>query len=286
MNKFNTSITFLMLIGFSFNAIGQKLVEEGNQWNVYYPPTFDPIYSTSIFSIGNDTVLEGQSYHKLVYKKNTADTETLFNNTYLREDTTKKVFIKYGAGEESILYDFSMELGDTITNSTYCSMRLVAIDSVQLNNGEARKRYQFEGIESAYNTTFWIEGIGSVLGLDSHFFNFCLFDVPAQLLCFYKNDELLYPANPPSCFLTDIDDLDESKVRVFPNPFANKIVIEDTSQRFTEVIIYNTMGQIVNKTNLNSTQTEISLTKLAEGIYYLSLVEDKGVVYTQRIIHQ
>jgi len=286
MIKFYSAINLAIFFIFSINCIGQKLVQEGNQWNVYYPPTFDPTYSTSIFNIGNDTILDGESYHKLMLKQNETESESIFNNTYLREDTTKKVFIKYGNSEESILYDFGMELGDTIVNSFYCSMRVVAIDSVQLNNGEARKRYQFEGIESVYSTTYWIEGIGSVLGLDSHFFNFCLFDVPAQLLCFYENEELLYPENPPSCFLTDVDELVETKVNIYPNPFHDKIIIEDVNKTFKEVMVYNTMGQLVKQTNLKTSKVEISLTKLVQGVYYLTLVDERGEMYTERIIHQ
>lgn len=286
MNKFYTTISFTILFIFSINCIGQKLLQEGNRWNVYYPPTFDPNYSTSIFSVGNDTILDGESYHKLMLKQNETGSESIFNNTYLREDTTKKVFIKYGDAPESVLYDFGMELGDTIANSFYCSMKVVAIDSVQLNNGEARKRYQFEGIESAYNTTYWIEGIGSILGLDSHFFNFCLFDVPAQLLCFYQNEELLYPANPPSCFLTDIDELDEVDFKIYPNPFHDKIIIENANKTFTEVMIYNTMGQMVKQIKFKSSKVEISLAEIEQGIYYLALADEKGMMHTTRIIHQ
>lgn len=285
MNKIQQLLSLSIFLLLSFQSISQQLVKPGNQWNIHYPPTFEPSFSTDLVSFLNDTIIDGLSYLKVGTKSSPSDPEFVFNNSFMREDSTKKVFLKQGSGDEFLLYDFGLELGDSITFSSYCSLMVVAIDSVQLNNGEMRKRYEFEGIDTPYTTTYWIEGIGSDLGLLTHFFNFCLFDVPAQLLCFYENEELLYPNDPPSCFLTQVNDLpDDLKVDIYPNPFEDHITIDDPDFIFKSVQIFNSVGQLLVTKTLNSSFNKISLHELEIGIYYLNLADENGNVFTKRIV--
>ncbi len=282
------TIFYLIIISIVLesNPIGaQKLVQEGNQWNVYYPPTFEPSFHTSLIGIMNDTIIDSIVYNKLGIKQSINNEEFVFNNSYMREDSTKKVYLKNGNQEEFVLYDFSLDTGDTISFDSYCSLVVTEIDSIALNNGEKRKRMKLDGINTPYESTFWIEGIGSVLGVDSHIINFCAFDAPAVLLCFYSDDELLYPESPPSCYLTDVNELIvDPNITIYPNPFDDQITFTDTERIFDNYYIYDTQGKLVLEGNVESDLTEIHTKKLKGGVYYLTLVTDNGHFYTEILV--
>ncbi len=284
----NKLYTIGALLFFSLNSIqisAQELVKEGNQWNVYFPPTFDPNSSTSLYTISGDTLINDISYHKMAIKNRVTE-ELTFIDTYLREDSTKKVFVKRYDNADFLLYDFGLELDDVFTTD-YCSLKVIAIDSVQLSNGQMRKRYEFEGIDAAYQTTFWVEGIGSIHSVIDHVTNFCFFDAPATLLCFYEDGELLYPESPPACIINDVSEITvQYELEVFPNPFYDKIFVEDPKHAFSEIQVYNSLGQLLYTEEMNSSFMEMNLAHLEVGIYYLIVRNDKGVIYTHRIVHQ
>lgn len=281
-------VLFLTLfISIPLLSQSQQLVKPGNQWNIYYPPTFSPSFTTEIVGILSDTIFDDISYYKLGKKENPSDPSFVFQNAYMREDSTKKVYIKYSTAEETLLYDFGMEIGDTITYSGYCQMYVVAIDSVLLNNNTMRKRFELEGVDTPYESQFWVEGIGSNLSMDQHMGNFCLFDAPARLLCFYEDDQLLYPDDPPSCFLTDVNDvIVDANIDIYPNPFSDQIIINDIENSFVKATIYNPLGEIIHHQPLNDTITKISLSDLRVGIYYLSLVDEDGKIFTESVLKQ
>ena len=284
IKKNNLPILIFFLV-FAFNLNGQQLVKEGNQWNVHFPPVSDPSFQTYKYSIGNDTILDGVSYSKLNYYSGPAGVD-LLNTVYLREDSTNKVFIKNIGTPEMVLYDFSLELGDNVTHEFGCTIKVVVIDSVALNNGELRKRIKFEEFDNPEQTTSWIEGIGSIDNFEFPFGTLCIFDSPGELLCFYEDGELLYPEEPRTCYKTNTDELEiELHVEIYPNPFHDKIVVVDKEQSFSKLMIYNAFGQLVASQDLDLYQTEISSEGLLEGIYYLSLVDENGRLFTQRIVH-
>lgn len=285
MNKLYLIPTLLLFTFFSIQLFAQELVKEGNQWNVYFPPTFDPDSSTALYTISGDTLINEISYHKMAVV-NSSTEELVFIDAYIREDSTKKVFIRRYESSDFLLYDFGLELDDVFTTD-YCSLKVIAIDSVQLNNGEMRKRYEFEGIDAAYQTTFWIEGIGSIHSVIDHVTNFCFFDVPATLLCFYEDGELLYPESPPACIINDVSEIAiQYKIEVFPNPFYDKLIVIDPLQTFSKLQVLNQLGQLVLAKELRGNEIELNFSNLQKGIFFLRLINDNGLTFTQRIVHQ
>jgi len=64
-----------------------------------------------------------------------------------------------------------------------------------------------------------------------------------------------------------LDKAPEAKLHLFPNPTKGLITLE--LQSANEVIIINTLGQIVYSTKLRSGTQQIYLEDLARGIYFL-----------------
>jgi uncharacterized protein (DUF2141 family) len=80
-----------------------------------------------------------------------------------------------------------------------------------------------------------------------------------------------------------IEELNESNVQIYPNPFKEKITIQMKENRLTEVIISDLMGKIVFKDQIHSNSVNLNLSNLESGQYNIKLINDLGVE-NQKII--
>lgn len=279
---------WILLVSFIPNFTGaQLLVEEGNQWNVAIYPTFTPNTSSYSLRIGEDTLVGDQSYHKVYHSSDSLNREWNFYGNLLRQDSTGKVYRKQRDVPEFLLYDFGLQVNDTIQLNEYCTLRVLEVDSIVLNNGEQRKRLKLtKADDPRWGEQYWIDGIGSEFGMLSHF-GYCYTDYADGLLCFYQNGELLYPENPPSCFITGVEKLEElTSVNVFPNPFSGYLIIEDEEKRMERYLIYNNLGQYVQGGLINNSFSRIELEGLPKGFFYLVLRDREGRRYSTRLVKQ
>ena len=65
------------------------------------------------------------------------------------------------------------------------------------------------------------------------------------------------------------DYLKVAETLIFPNPFSNKITIIKPNVNETQVQIYNSLGSLTYSTKIESEKTELNLTGLASGIYFV-----------------
>jgi hypothetical protein len=83
-------------------------------------------------------------------------------SAYLREDVVEKKVYWYDNGEERLLYDFDLVIGDTIIvfdlNSQASELIILEVDTVILEDDVPRRGYNFQGNWVDY----WIEGIGNI----------------------------------------------------------------------------------------------------------------------------
>lgn len=142
------------------------IVNDSVVWNMFYAEEGGTYYEYQ-YRMAGDTIINGTSYKKLdeygpgIYEPSIA----------VRESKKRVYAITYTQSfrdTEIIAYDFNLEVGDTFIRAdprrkSKCPMVLRSIDSVMLDNGEYRKRYNFK--DSCYGQyTYWIEGIGSSRG--------------------------------------------------------------------------------------------------------------------------
>lgn len=298
MKKVTTIL--LLLIG-AINLKAQDiipLVVEGKQWNVLYsmegPSPTLPHRKTTSYSISGDTVLDGTSYKKL-FGTIHEDLSNWQLQGALRENADGQVFFRaYKSNhtfenQESLLYDFSMQMGDSIyyyDNPTSCLKLLRVNDTILEGENTPRKKYVFRMEENGHPTIHgnetWIEGIGSEFGLlfpGSRFLVGGTYD----LLCYYEDDDLIWQnPNFNSCYLST-DGVEESEagvsLSVHPNPAKDLVRIEGLES--SEVQIYNTLGQLVS---VNHNTNEISVRDLPKGIYLLRITDVNGSSFTSRIV--
>lgn len=118
-------------------------------------------------------------------------------------------------------------------------------------------------------------------------------DIPAsgyaKSLLDYLTDEkidLYYPPQNSSTrsSIADVQILNKSFVN--PNPAQNYFTIKYDAQvnNFTELIIYDIRGnQMIKKENIKNGE-KIDISKLSNGIYIISLVDQNGIIESEKLI--
>jgi len=192
-------LTYIFVTGllcvFFFEANSQSLVVSDKKWvyllAVDYP--FPEIYSDLCYKIGNDTVVAGKDYKKLLASYGCNEMYSI--NGYIRETKEGEVYFLNNTilvEEEFLLYDFGMEVGDTVRNgSDNCSY---VLDSVNTATDGKRLLYI---TEIPGHGDIWIENIGSKSGLlkekltgGSQIFTCCLLG----------NEQLYHHPNFEKCY--------------------------------------------------------------------------------------
>ena len=280
-----TYFAFILFLLSSANSFAQRMTAEGNQWGVYEPPTFSPNSSTRLFRIEGDTLMGDFLYKTIYTTRDTSGSNWNRSNNFIREDSTGKVFLKVGGDDEFLLYDFSLEVNDTIPFNLgfndVCELVVYSIDTILLSNGEERRKLnlgnQFFGENSG---DFWIEGIGSSRG---PLFNmYCYTDQNFILLCYQENDEILYSSKFGECFITQTSNLLPSDIKIFPNPFNETLNINHGVTKLESFKIIDLMSRVVFESAFESQSYQLN--SLAEGTYIILLKDTSGNVYSDKLI--
>jgi Secretion system C-terminal sorting domain len=267
-------------------------------WNVkaYEPCGFFFNITESSYSIfmDGDTVLNGFTYHRLsipIIESNAQSgcpqsgswTSPGYTIGYMREDTSlKKVFFKRTLSTPAeLLYDFNMEVGDTLQGYLAHPTEIdvvQSIDSVLVGSGY-RKRWN---INIPYQINF-IEGIGSIGGLVQRSPGNITDQSNYLTTCFTQDNTLLYTAGNFNCNLIDdvTNDInDQENFSIHPNPF-NEIAIltHNLSDENLKGSIYNSVGKLIRENmDIKDKSFQIMRESLIPGIYFLKL-ESGGNVY-------
>ena len=212
----------LVLLDTSSSQSYYPLIKEDAVWYIghwqmdWHNPDLTNLKGTKWF-IDDDTIIDSLNY-RFIYGSST-DTlqfsKSKKSSHLIREDSMNRVFIRYGKyntdsivfHEEIILYDFSMQPGDSIVyygqnkqhyegclhDSVVC--RLKSIDTVVLS-GKSLRRYTLERNANP-QVIQWYEGIGTVdLGL---FGPFCdNFESGEVLGCYIDNQIYMNLSTPCS----------------------------------------------------------------------------------------
>lgn len=96
-----------------------------------------------------------------------------------------------------------------------------------------------------------------------------------SFLCF-EDDSLYYNPTGEACYFTlGMNEQELNKVSVFPNPSSGKIeLLSDVPLKAIKVM--NVLGAALKEFNTNLTLTEIDLSELPQGTYYLNIENQNG----------
>ena len=302
-------LTLFLLVFISIISCGQSYFpfpESNAIWKnveIPYPPGPFTWYSSHHeYLIDGDSMINNISYSKVFIIEYDVECSQIYSgpNYYgsLRNDSIfKKVyFIPYNYDNEVLLYDFSLEIGDTvpeiIDNYNYPDMYVLDIDSMY--------------IYDTYRTCFYyyvlgwpipiriIEGIGAETGLFEPITNF---EQIHYLRCFHQSDTLYY-INPDdtSCVLeTDtcifVHIKEECKklqksIHIFPNPCSQNINISNydiLQNAYIDVVIMDLQNRIIYKERSYDDYTNIELSNILPG-YYIITVSNEDDKFSQKIL--
>jgi hypothetical protein len=78
---------------------------------------------------------------------------------------------------------------------------------------------------------------------------------------------------------------EDSLVTAYPNPAADKITVDyGGSARNYQLKLYNAYDQLVVERAGTKRACTMAVAKLPEGLYYLHVITDKGIVSRKRIV--
>lgn len=262
-------IQFVFIVSF-VNA--QSFLNSNKIWNVV--ECWGLSCNTVTYQIKGDSLINSNLYKKLYASKDSSSLNQFFHSLLL-EDSLGRIF-RFKNGQNLLLYDFSLTKGDTIIDS-YCSdIHIVDyVDTVQLLNGEFRKRIKFTN----WFDESWVEGIGSLDGIIHPFHTDCGADFGLFLNCFRENGTIKYN-NPDinGCYYQYVGFANPKKnllVKVFPNPSKAKYYFEfgHLKNKFS-ISILNPFGQQIMVKKGFKNNCEINLTGYPPGLYIYSIQFD------------
>ncbi|MBX7183479.1 MAG: T9SS type A sorting domain-containing protein [Bacteroidia bacterium] len=220
MKKFILSVLcFISLTAKSQTSVYHSMPDSNAAWTIsqgwgcsYFFTYYLRYYS---LEMTGDTLIGGQSYHKLeipMYVFHSGGQCNLYgtwidSGNYagsFREDSSlRKVYVvPPGENTEQVLYDFNLQVGDTIYGflSPESSLigggvdTVISIDSVLIGN-EYHKRLFTNELYQIY----WIEGIGSTFGFLEPSWGSTICPPPPSLDCFSINGTPIYPDSLSTC---------------------------------------------------------------------------------------
>ncbi len=258
------------------------------------------------YYISGDTIVNGTEYKKLHYSTQNfyyfgdlfeigVNYSNIYYHNYprhlIRENIEEKkvYYLAYTPYDstEILLYDFSLNVGDTLTYGMQWQLNFVYdIDSVLIGSSY-RKRFQIASFEEPiYPYVSVIEGIGSTFGLIAAIVT--PFETGEYLICFTNDGETTvnfgdgvgidvpHPADSTShCTFyepTTVNSiLKQQNINLFPNPVSDVLYIEIPSNITKgQIKIYNSTNQLQSEYFCNPCgSNSLSIDEFTPGIYYL-----------------
>ncbi|MBL4755139.1 MAG: T9SS type A sorting domain-containing protein [Flavobacteriales bacterium] len=230
------------------------------------------------YRVGNeDTTIGGQVYSQLFYSRSDLSISEEYIGAYRNDTLLKHVYYVDSADtSERLLYNFSLEVGDTfqIPYPNFACFDTIAIVS-SIDSVLVGAKYR-RSINS--NIAPMIEGLGCQAGL-FEFWGSC-FEYQCILRCFQIEDTILL-GTPTNCDLVlggmNEDQLNPAHIEIHPNPFSNQAVLtfDNPNNTYTSLLIFNSIGELVREQRLvNSEEYVIQKGNLKSGLHLFRLISD------------
>jgi len=277
------------------------LVNSSNYWQEASWSMMSSDVSSNRYKLSYYLIKENYAYGLL--KSNTDEGKNWDTTGVLLRQIDQKVWTYYDNHqpknyEYKLLYDFSLEVGDTFRSQIFEDedffLKVEETDTIILEDGSKRKRLKLScSIEldtinySGYGIREWIEGIGDTKGLLS-IGGSCLTDHNTSLLCFSQNGNIIWD-NPDidDCWITKGEDIVNKAFRIYPNPIRDVINVQlNEGFNATEWSIFNLVGEKVRQGYLNS-QNDFTISDMSVlniGIYILCISNKSNDILSNKFV--
>lgn len=281
MKQVLSLLVFLLLVQDSF-AQKIRFTDSGNAWMETSSSSDGTSYKN--YNLGTDTVIGATQYKNIKFPQ-----AWKYNYLAVRSDTIGKVYF-FIDSVEVLVYDFSLQVGDTFriayksdTFEHYVSdidSTIMKLDTYRVFTMTFIRSTHPSRIGMSYKV---IEGIGCVEGfLFPYFPQHGL--ATSKLRCFTTSG-IAHEINPAvehfdnklSCKVS-VHDINEevNSITISPHPAnANSIISLPYMVVSGEVMVYNSLGQIVKKQKINN-KTQLVVGYLpCPGMYYYHVTDNE-----------
>lgn len=296
-------IISLLILGLSFSVRSQyntQLIDSTKYWSIAHQPCpgCGGILYSYYIKFQGDTVINSSIYTKILqsYDEYMEDWE-LYG--FIKEEEGK-YYLRNLAGEDGLAYDFTVDIGDTITMKnpfgfTSIYAEIINIDSVFIEPAnEYRKRITLFEYENFWLEEQWIEGIGSLAGITESGSDLSLLTGgdDYSLLCYYENSDLSYKTDLyPLCFYPIMgvhsNNFASVAATLIPNPVIDNstLKLDGYDQKNLTIKILDIRGKIIEVLHITMpAEVEISSGKLNKGLYFYQVFEESKILISEKFI--
>jgi len=250
----------ILFIGLCFfnEAFTQEytpMLEIGKIWNMRYFTDYGSSWDFNLV-VTETVVIDDLTYFHVE--------STYYNcETFLREDIEEKKIYGILDGEEHVLYDFSLDIGD------YAWFQNMYITDIGYGDFYGMENLRYYVLEDSWKL---IEGIGMERdGIADSF---------VEYMCLSGGHDYvrLINMNQP----LSINEIASNKVSIYPNPTTDKLFINNSNTlNILSIKLYDVLGKIVLQELINFEQIDVSLLK--SGVYLVK-IEIYNRIITKKII--
>lgn len=288
-------IILLLLSVLQFNCYSQETSDANRVWTIA-SIGMGNYFENKTYSTLNDTIINSKNY-KAIYQSN----DSLFNiydSEYFcsyRTDNQKWYFVPKGQNDEYLLYDFNLEVNDTVLiNNPWAigetELIAVEIDSIKLNEVYHKRiaiMYKHLPSSNPYILEHWIEGFGCTNGL--FYSGFTFMDIGYQLLCYHENNVLIY-LNSPNNFCGYIttglsQNAVNKKINIYPNPACDVLYIENNIE-INRVDIFDISGKKIDGFEIRTVENPIKMDINNYPKYFLVKIIGTDFITVRKIIKE
>lgn len=237
-----------------------------------------------VINPGIDIVIGSYTYKKFIDPTTSSD-------VFLREDVAAKKVYRNVSGVDQILYDFSLQLSNSIYLGYGGIYKVVSITNVNVNGGTRRKFV----LDNGFLSETWIEGVGSDINPLRPYYEMPT-DPYIYLTCSAQNGVNIYNAGiangqptPTDCsMLLSVEDIKflTQEIIFSPNPFKTELLITTTFNfDNSKLKIFDSNGKLVKEVNgINGQNIIIKRENLNKGVYFVELTQNGKVISNHKII--
>lgn len=290
-------IAILFIITFGISAHTQTLVKENKLWACTKESSSAPgDYESYFIKFEGDTTISDLNYKK-IWRSNDSLQTSWYIDGYIREDTSKKVFLYpinkeyvFNDNEEVLIYDFNLNIGDSIelpfNSEEYIYLKSIVYEKLE-NQTDSIMTFLFNSTTdmNGYEIAKWYERIGSKGGVLNGLNLTSIVGSYFSLVCYYENNILNYHNdNFTTCFPEGYPDaIYPISNKEFYNLFFEngELYFENHSNIMNPINlkIYNTFGQLIFSQKVkNKNFIKVDVNNFDNGIYIYRIELNKNIV--------
>lgn len=270
----------------------QPMLDHPSEWHF---TTCSSICMTDIYYTDGDTL------DNIVPYKVLNGYHFISRTFWLREnEADRKVYMSYidpiRGREEVLLYDFSLNVGDSVEMKNPVSpfpfdggyYSLDSIKPITLIGGNNSRAYFFSpnATNSNSESPIWLEGIGSLSIINAPGGTADVNSV-GKLSCHFDDGFLLYTqmdslTNCSATFVTEVSERKKIFNRIFPT-ICHDFLTLDVDDQFLTFSIFDLSGKLVFDQEIPDTRF-MDLRHLENGFYFVFLKGNHGDVILEKIV--